>query len=85
MPSSGFIVLLPKAQLNSKTLSKGKASGYHGQSSALSSFSSVTETKIQEAYCCENAIPGCQNRIPKVLARLKMGRNEYGQVYQAPM
>lgn len=73
MPSSGFIVLLPEAQLNSKTLSKGKASGYHGQSSALSSFSSVTETKVQEAYWCENAMPAMPEQNSKSSLKVTNG------------
>lgn len=53
MPSSDS-----EAQMvNIKTISKAKVSRYPEQRLAFSSFSSMTETKMQD-YWCENAMPG---------------------------
>lgn len=58
MPSFDFVIQLPEAQMvNIKTISKAKVSRYPEQRLAFSSFSSMTETKLQD-YWCENAIPG---------------------------
>lgn len=60
MPSSGFIIHLPEPwMVNIETLSKAKVSTYPEQRFLINdSFSSMTETKIQKTYWCENAIPG---------------------------